>query len=172
MIGKDDILELLHKEIDICVHLFGKLPEGGLDFRPTPEQRSTRELLRYLSHCAIGGTRALVEGGWDGYREEAEQAAKLRVEEFPKAMEQQRQRLSDYFGKLTQEQLDTRTATTPIGEQLPLDQALVRMPVAWMTAYRMQLFLYAKQAGNTELWTPNCWAGIDMERPAPQTAKA
>ena len=25
----------------------------------------------------------------------------------------------------------------------------------------------AKQAGNTEIWTPNCWMGADYDRPKP-----
>lgn len=29
----------------------------------------------------------------------------------------------------------------------------------------MQLFLYAKQAGNRDIWTPNCWVGVDWEKP-------
>jgi len=31
------------------------------------------------------------------------------------------------------------------------------------------LHLYAKQAGNAEIWTPDCWVGTSMERPAPAT---
>jgi hypothetical protein len=30
-------------------------------------------------------------------------------------------------------------------------------------AYRMQLFLYAKAAGNHAIQTPNCWAGVDVK---------
>jgi hypothetical protein len=26
----------------------------------------------------------------------------------------------------------------------------------------MQLFLHAKAAGNADIATPNCWAGVDM----------
>jgi len=31
-----------------------------------------------------------------------------------------------------------------------------------LVAYRMQLFLQAKAAGNSSLATPNCWAGVGM----------
>ena len=55
MLAKNDIRDLIFKEIDICLHLHGQVPEGGMDYRPTPDQRSTLELLRYISVCAIGG---------------------------------------------------------------------------------------------------------------------
>jgi hypothetical protein len=46
-----------------------------------------------------------------------------------------------------------------------LGRALLDVPVRWMGGYRMQLFLYARAAGNEEIWTPDCWAGITMEKP-------
>ena len=165
MIGKDQILDFVLRECDTCLHLYGKIPEGGLDYRPTPEQRSTLELLRYLSFCALGGARTMVDGNWDGYKELAEAASSMEADEFPAAMERQKDGLRQLFAGLTQEDLETRTATLPVGDEVPLEIALVLLPQHWMVGYRMQLFLYAKQAGNKDIWTPNCWVGIDMERP-------
>lgn len=170
MIDKDTLLELILEECDICLHLHGAIPDGGMDFRPTPDQRSTLELLRYLSFCALGGTRAMAEGNWDAYRALADDAATMEADAFPDAMARQKEGLRAYFAGLTQEDLDTRIATTPMGVELPLDRALITLPLKWMAAYRMQLFLYAKQAGNTEIWTPDCWAGVSMDRPAPTEA--
>jgi hypothetical protein len=143
-----------------------------MDYRPTPDQRSTLELLRYLSYCAIGGARAMADGSWDAYREYAQAGAEMGADEFPAAMERQREELRTFFGGLTQEQVETQMATTPVGEEMPLEKALVLLPLHWMVAYRMQLFLYCKQAGNEEIWTPNCWVGSDMEKPTPQEAPA
>ena len=168
MLSKDDVLRMILEECDICLHLYGKVPAGGMDYRPTPGQRSTLELLRYLSHCALGGTRAMAEGNWDGYREGADAAASMTANDFPARMEAQKQALTVYLGDLTQEDVETRTATTPIGQEMRLEEALVQLPLKWMVAYRMQLFLHAKQAGNADIWTADCWAGVDMERPEPQ----
>ena len=44
-----------------------------------------------------------------------------------------------------------------------LGRALMDMPFRCLSGYRMQLFLYAKAAGNHDLNTANCWAGVDME---------
>ena len=41
----------------------------------------------------------------------------------------------------------------------PLGRALLEMPLKWMTAYRMQLFLYAKAAGAVDLTTADNWRG-------------
>ncbi len=166
MLGKDDILELTLKECATCVHLHGQVPDGGMSFRPTPDSRSTLELLRYLAMCAIGSTRAMTEGDWDGYRAERAAVAEMSAEAFPAAMARQKTLLTDYFAALTQDQFDAQTATTPMGEEMPLGLALVRLPLAWMVAYRMQLFLHVKQAGNQDVWTPDCWAGVSMDRPA------
>ena len=167
MIGKNEILEFILKECDICQHLYEKIPEGGLDYRPTPEQRSTRELLRYLSFCAVAGARTMVDGNWDAYQELAQAAQGLEAADFPAAMERQKEALRALFDGLTQEQLETQIVSLPEGRDVPLEQGLMLLPLFWMIGYRMQLFLYAKQAGNADIWTPNCWVGIDWEKPAP-----
>ncbi len=59
------------------------------------------------------------------------------------------------------------TVTLPTGDTATLGNALMMLPLKWMVGYRMQFFLYLKSAGNTEIWTPNCWMGVDFERPVP-----
>jgi hypothetical protein len=44
-----------------------------------------------------------------------------------------------------------------------LGRALVETTLKWLTAYRMQLFLYAKASGNEKIGTANNWAGVDYE---------
>lgn len=170
MLGKADLLDTLARETAITKHLLGKVPAGGLDYRPTPGQRSTLELLRYLSHCGIGGTLAMADGNWDGYKSWAARCAKLTAPEIPAALDRQSEALAEFFAGVTDEALATREATTPLGEKLPLGRALLELPVKWMTAYRMQLFLYLKAAGNDGIWTPNCWGGVDVPRPQPSGA--
>lgn len=172
MLGKDDILELILNECDIVLHLYGKVPPGGMDYRPTPGQRSTLELLRYLSYCAIAGAKAMADGDWEAYRAYAEAGAALPADDFPAALERQKSELRTFFEGLTQEQLETQTASTPVGQEMSLEKALVLLPLHWMVGYRMQLYLYCRQGGNDQIWTPNCWLGLDMERPTPQEAPA
>jgi hypothetical protein len=166
MIGKNDLLDVLLNECDICLHLYGKLPKGALEYRPSPGQRSTLELLRYLTHAGVTGTQAMIDGNWDAFTAAEKRTATMRGDEFPAAMEAQKQELTNVFAGISKAQFDEQPANLPTGETMMLGQALLMAPVRWMTAYRMQLFLYAKAAGNTELWTPNNWAGKDMPRPA------
>jgi hypothetical protein len=170
LIDKNTIRDLILEQCDICLHLAEKVPAGGLDYRPTPGQRSTLELLRYLSFCGLGATRTMAEGNWDGYKALAEASEAMTAEAFPTAMAAQKEALTAYFEGLTQADLDKRIATTPLGVEMPLGKALLQLPFSWMVAYRMQLFLYVKQAGTTDIGTANCWAGIDWEPPAPAEA--
>jgi hypothetical protein len=169
MIGgmKDILLAALLDECRIIKHLYERLPEGSLDYRPGPGQRSTRELLQYLSFCGIGATRAMVEADWEGYQEVAARAADEGPEDFPAAMDRQMAELQAVLEPLSDEELRSRRATLPSGTETDLATALVNTTLRWLGGYRMQLFLYAKQAGNDDLWTPNCWYGVDMEKPAP-----
>lgn len=164
MLDKHDIRDVLLKECDICMHLYGKLPKGALEYRPSAGQRSTLELLRYLSYCGIGGARAAFEGKWDAFQEAAGRAAEMPAEEFPAAMERQKREIRDLFERITDAQFATQPASEPTGEKVKLARALLDMPLRWMTGYRMQLFLYAKAAGNAEIGTANCWAGMDWPR--------
>ena len=167
MLNRNDILESILSDIRICKHLLTKLPRDAMDFRPSPEQRSTLELLRYVSFCAIGGAHALFDGEWSRYKEWAERTATLQPGEIDAALDRHAQALKTWFEELSDDDFDTRLATTPLGEEFTLGRALIEMPLKWMTAYRMQLYLYAKQAGNKDIWTPNCWGGVDREKPTP-----
>lgn len=164
MLTKDDIRDALWKECDICVHLFGKLPEGDTSYRPTPKQRSTLELLRYLAHCGISGSRVMLEGTWDPFHDGEKRMAAMPASEFPAAMERQKRELAELFARLSDDQFARQEAKLPTGETVKLGRALLDAPLRWMIGYRMQLFLYAKSAGNHELGTANCWAGIDWPK--------
>lgn len=166
MLTQDDILDTLLREIEITRHLATKVPAGGYDYRPTEGQRTTLEVLRYLCFCGIGGARAMADGNWDGYKQWQSECAELSAEDVPAALDREAQALRDFFAELTPAAFDEQVAKTPLGEELPLGRALLEISVKWMTAYRMQLFLYLKAAGNEEIWTPDCWAGIDMARDA------
>ncbi|MFT4647570.1 MAG: hypothetical protein ACI87O_000967 [Planctomycetota bacterium] len=162
MLNKDDILSSLLDEIRIVRHLATKVPAGSMDYSPTQDQRNTLGVLRYLSFCAIGGTTALIEGNWDGYRKWNDETAELTAEQIPAALDKQAECLTEMFGKLSDDDFANRTVKHPMGHELSMSRGLLEVPLKWMVGYRMQLFLYAKAAGNSDIGTANCWAGIDM----------
>lgn len=166
MITKDDILESMLNECDIVVHLASKLPAGGADHRVSDDQRSALEILRYLAFCGIGGTRAVIDGNWDAYKAWQEKTADVTPETFADAIAEQKQALTEAIGALTDDDL-ARDATHPLGHTLRVERMLIEMPLKWLVAYRMQLFTTIKAAGASDLWTPDCWGGVSMERPQP-----
>ena len=163
MIRKDDLLAALLHECHIASHLYTKVPEGAWDYRPGPTQRTTLELLQYLQGCGIGSARAMSEGSWDGYKAAMERAADMKPDAFPALMEKQKAELEAFFEGLDDAALETQEATLPWGEKVTLGRALLETTLKWMTAYRMQLFLYAKASGNDAINTANNWGGVDYE---------
>ena len=165
MLGKQDVLDSILREIEIVKHLATKVPDGGHDYRPSENQRSTLELLQYLSFCALGGAYSAVDGSYDRYQELAKESESVTAEGFAAAMDSQAARLVSFFSEISDESFDKGEGSHPLDGKMPLGFALVEVPLKWMVAYRMQLFLHCKAAGNDTIWSPNCWGGVDMERP-------
>src|SRR5260370_8955707 len=49
VLTKSELIASLQNEVRILLHLGKKIDRSMLDYRPTPKQRSTLELLKYLS---------------------------------------------------------------------------------------------------------------------------
>jgi len=144
----------------VCIHLFRKMPSSLHGWRPSEKQRSVEDLLRYLSVCAISALKGFREPdkGWrDHYMA---QAKSMTTDQFPEFMEQQAQEIEAYFRDLPENLLESVQVKMPWGETFPLGYAIVNAPAKWLPAYKMQLFLYAKQNG-IELVTANVWRGTD-----------
>jgi hypothetical protein len=47
VLTKEELIASLKNEVRIFVHLLGKVEKSKLDYRPTPKQRSTLELVQY-----------------------------------------------------------------------------------------------------------------------------
>ena len=73
------------------------------------------------------------------------------------------QEIKTILEALSDEEFMTKEAKVPWGETHKLGRALLEMPYRSIVAYRMQLFLYAKQAGNDKLNTANNWNGVDWK---------
>ncbi|HVZ38590.1 MAG TPA: hypothetical protein VHI13_04890 [Candidatus Kapabacteria bacterium] len=168
MITKNDLLESMIHEANVCKHLHGKIPPDGFDFRPTPGQRSTLELLRYLSLVGIAATRSIIEGSWDVWGAYAEAARQMAPEDFPGAMDRQMEELRALFARFSDEEFATRRVQLPWRDDVTLEHAVFDTVYKWFVGYKMQLFLYLKLMGRAELGTLNCWRGSDpISRPEP-----
>jgi hypothetical protein len=161
MISKDALCASMTRECEIAIHLHGKLTPGAHDYRMSPTQRSTLETMRYLSYCGIGGIEAMASGGWAKWPAREEAAAHMTTDEFPAAMQRQKKEIEEFFASISEETLANQPAKLPTGLVCPLGTALMDGPLKWLLAYKMQLFLYAKAAGATEIGTSNVWGGRD-----------
>lgn len=144
------------KESRICIGLAAKVPPGGLDYRPTSGQRTTLELMRYLSYGPYNGVHRILAGEWNTGRPTAEVTAGMPASDFVGRMEWQAQAVARELRAASPQDLAQKDMTFPWGETLKRGQALFT-PYRWLVGYRMQLFLYLKAAGNAKLGTADCW---------------
>lgn len=165
MITKEQLLASMLRECDICLHLFGKFEPAGYAYRPARGQRSTTELLRYLAVCAITPIRCMLSGDWTQWSALTAQVKEMPAEGFPAAMERQKSELTAWFAEVSEKDLETRIVGLPTGAQVPLGVGVLDGPLKWLTAYKLQLFLYAKAAGADDIGTSNAWRGKDFKKP-------
>ena len=164
VITKSELIAALQDEVRILLHLASKVDQTKLDYRPTEKQRSTIELLRYLSFCGTAFLRSALDGNWDAYSALEAESKTLAAGDFPAAMERQKAAIRAVFAEFTDADLATRRVKSPTGEDLPLGRALLDLPLRFLVGYRMQLFLYAKAAGAESLGTSDCWWGIEWPK--------
>jgi hypothetical protein len=165
MFNKTQLLSSLETETKVIKHLWSKIPADKADFAPAPKMRTTLELLQYLTYCGCGTTKVLVNNSWDLIGAYKEQASALTWDQIPEALDRQLAEIKTMLSELTEDKLLYDERTMPWGTTAKLGQFMVDMPLKFMTAYRMQLFVYAKASGLTDLNTGNCWLGADMPVP-------
>lgn len=164
MISKEQIAASMMFECDVAKHLHSKLTPQSHGYRPTAGQRTTVELLRYLSICGIAGIQSLHQSNWKAFGGYTERSSTMSVEEFPAAMDLQKREIKEFFDSVTERDLETRDALLPIGGTQLLGQAILNLPFKWLAAYKLQLFLYAKATGTSDINTANAWMGMDWKR--------
>ena len=161
VLTKPELVAALQNDVRILLHLAGKIDPAALDYRPTPKQRSTIELLRYLTMMGPALVQSIKAGTFDEAAwTVAEQAAAARsFDETVAAIAAH----SDTYATLLADvsDADLRAEIDLFGEKTTRGIALVNWVLCGCAAYRMQLFLYLKACGREELNTMNLWAGLD-----------
>ena len=167
VLSKSELIALLQKEVRVLLHLVSKIDASMLDYRPTPKQRSTIELLRYLTN--MGPTLVRYAKGQPldaAAMAEAIDAAKARdFDETVTALAAHTAVYVELLGDMSDE--DFRAETTGFdGLPVARGQFMVNHVFGQCAAYRMQLFLYLKACGRDELNTMNLWVGVDAPIPS------
>jgi hypothetical protein len=166
VLTQSELLTLLQTEVRILLHLAGKIDRTQLDYRPTPKQRSTIELLKYL---AVMGPE-LVRAAKAGFNREAWMAAAAVADkrDFDQTLaaitghaETYATLLADWTDADFRVEIDAFDGST-----VSRGAFIVSLVLGGCAAYRTQLFMYLKACGREELGTANLWGGVDPPPPA------
>ena len=161
VLTKQELVESLQNEARILVHLISKVEPHMIDYRPTPKQRSTIELLRYLSNMGPLLLPAIKSGQFDGaaWKAATEGAATKNLEQISASIAT----LSDQYAELVSgfSDADFRGEIEMFGRSQSRGSHIVGLVLGGHAVYRTQLFLYLKANGRDELNTYNLWGGVD-----------
>src|SRR3954447_13003975 len=91
VLSKEELIGALQNEVRILLHLAGKVDRNKLDYRPSPKQRSTLELLQYLVVMGPGLVRSIKAGAFDvpGFQAAAAEANAMNFDQVLAAIEKQ-----------------------------------------------------------------------------------
>lgn len=161
MLTKAAFLASLDREAAITKHLVSKLDAGHLDHRFSAAQRSLGELLDYLAVQLEGCVAYFLDGTWDRWEQLENEAKGLTPSAFPAAMDRQMAAVHARLAGVSDADLAGRLVKSPAGDDIRLGEALVEFTLKFAVAYKMQLFLQAKNAGLRDLASSNLWRGKD-----------
>lgn len=162
VLTKSELIGSLKHEVRILLHLASKIDRTMLDYRPTPKQRSTIELLQYLTIMGPELVRATKAGGFDPAAwTAAENAARnLDFDQTLAAISAQADTYKTLLSDMSDE--DFRSEVNLFGSPTTRGAFIVNLVLCGCAAYRTQLFLYLKSCGREDLGTMNLWAGMDQ----------
>jgi hypothetical protein len=166
VLTKDELIGALQNEVRILLHLAGKVDRGMLDYRPTPKQRSTIELLRYLVVMGPILLKSIKAGSFDAtaFQAATADANAMNFDQVVAAIERQRALYADLVGGFSD--ADFRGEIDLFGAGKSSRGSVISFLVlGGCAAYRTQLFLYLKACGHDELNTMNLWSGVDGAMP-------
>ena len=161
VLTKTELIASLQNEVRILLHLAGKVDRAQLDYRPTRKQRSTLELLQYLSMMGPELIKAIKNGAFDpaAWTVAEEAAATRDFDQTVAAISAQTEAYATLLADMSD--ADFRAEIELFGDKGTRGSNLVNLILCGCAAYRTQLFLYLKACGREELSTMNLWAGVD-----------
>ena len=167
VLTKAELISLLQKEVRLLLHLTTKIDAAALDYRPTPKQRSTIELLRYLTTSGP----ALVQYAKgqpmdaDAIADATRVANSRDFDDTVAALAALSDQYAEQLADLSDDDLRGEIMWVD-GSSISRGLFLVNYVFGQAAQYRLQLFLYLKACGREELNTMNLWIGADVPAPA------
>ena len=161
VLTKSELLAALQNESRILIHLIGKIDRTAIDYRPTPKQRSTLDLLRYLS--IMGPTlirMANNQADFETWKAEVAASDARNFDETVAVIAEQAQTYETLLNGMSDETLRSEISNFD-GSKTSRGVFILKYVLQGHAAYRTQLFLYLKACGREELNTRNLWGGVD-----------
>lgn len=158
---KQHLLFNLERELLLLKQLSKFIEPKHLDFRPGEKLRSTYELMQYLSNNGSVMMRWFLKNDVttpEVRAEIAEQRKSLTLDNFAQRIDEQIAAIKRYFEEISDDDLQNKIIEMPSKEKLPLGSAIINGPIKWLTTYRMELFVYIKMNGRTEISTKEAWS--------------
>jgi hypothetical protein len=161
VLTRDELIASFQNEVRILLHLVSKIDRAQLDYRPTPTQRSSIELLRYLTVMGPELVRHIRAGVFDvpAWQAALATASALDFDQVLGALQKQSAQYAQLLAGFSDD--DLRSDVQMFVRTGSRGSILVNIVLCHHAAYRTQLFLYLKACGHDELGTANLWAGMD-----------
>lgn len=131
-----------------------------MEYKPTPSQRSTLELLQYLSICGAGTMKTILTGDVKIYAEYHTHKAEVTADNFSEKMDAQEKDMLETFAEFKDGDFSQDVDFYGVKTKA---EHLVDGVLKNFAAYRMQLFLYIKSNG-AYVSTMDVWAGVDTPK--------
>ena len=158
MISREVYIQSIEMEVKILKHLYSKVGKADLNYRPGEKQRSLQELLDYIP-TTVSVTPFMLSGDWKNAGECFKKIGEDAHHDFLGTLDREVAAFLRIVKNFSPEDFSKEVAL-PTGAKVQLAFALIHFNLKFLTAYRMQLFLYLK-VSQPELATLNCWFGLD-----------
>lgn len=156
----EDLISSLREETRIINHLYTKIPmPGGLEYKPNAYQRSMKELLWYMSSMGVMLSKMFKA---NGYNADDHDKSTPDLTQFTTIMDEQFVFVEHYLRSLSPDDLAREIDPFGMSMSFPVKHYVFNVLFKTYVAYRMQLFLYAKDAGSYTMGTSNLRMGRDM----------
>ncbi len=171
MLGKNDLRDCIVNEYKIMKQLLAKLPEGSEDFRISENQRSTIELVRYLSLLGPGIIHAGNDNGFQWFGENGPKVESLTLAEAPSYFDGAIAELETLFDGMSDEDFASKAVSVEGMGDWTMQGWLLNTLVRFVPSYKLMLFNHAKAAGNADIGTWDAWLDNgEVPKPEPQDA--
>lgn len=159
MFKKEEIWNSFSSDFRIIKHLAEKVHIDAHGYKPTESQRTTLELMQYMSIMGSAILKVVLEGDQAAFAPYAEQSKSVTPENFAEMMDKQEADMKETFAKFDDAELSKELSLW--GMTGPKSIFVLNL-VKIVASYKMQLFLYVKASGVSGIGTSNLWAGMDM----------